>query len=84
MSEAISKNKVIAKADDKAGEMNQEATVVPNFFQLIVEAFNPDRPAPIKAPITVCVQLIGIPKIDENMIKKTDEIKTANIMRSWI
>lgn len=84
MSETISRNRVQAKAEDKAGEINQDATVVPNFFQLIVEAFNPERPAPIKAPITVCVQLMGMPRMEENIMKNTEEMSTANIMRSWI
>lgn len=49
--------------------MNHEATVIPNLCQLIDEAVTPASPAPIKAPITVCVPLMGIPNSDENSTK---------------
>ena len=58
-----------ANTDDKTGDMNQEATVIPNLVQLIDEAAKPASPAPIKAPITVCVPLIGIPNNEENRTK---------------
>ena len=49
--------------------MNHEATVIPNLPQLIDEAVTPANPAPIKAPMTVCVPLMGIPNNDENSTK---------------
>lgn len=42
-----------ARKEESIGEMNQDATVIPNFYQLTPEAPQPARPAPTKAPITV-------------------------------
>lgn len=42
-----------ARKEESRGEMNQDATVIPNFYQLTPEAPQPARPAPTKAPITV-------------------------------
>lgn len=58
-----------AIAEDSSGERNQEATVNPNLPQLISEAESPAKPAPTSAPITVCVPLIGIPKIELTKMK---------------
>lgn len=80
--EQISRKSKPAMTEDSTGEMNHDATVIPNLPQLSVEAYNPARPAPISAPITVCVPLIGIPKIDETKMKLNEARQTPSINRS--
>ena len=40
-------------------------------------------PAPKRAPITVCVPEIGMPKQEDEIIKRKEELHTANIIVSY-
>lgn len=77
--EQISRKSRPAKIEDSTGDMNHEATVHPNLVQFSAEAVSPARPAPISAPITVCVPLIGIPKIEAKRMKLNDDMHVPSI-----
>ena len=40
-------------------------------------------PAPKRAPITVCVPEIGMPNQEDEIIKRKEELHTANIIVSY-
>ncbi len=67
--EQIKINIVNASTKARIGEINQLKTVKPNFPQFIFYEPTLASPAPISAPTTVWVPLIGIPKIDATKIK---------------
>lgn len=64
----------------KAGEMNHESTITPNFFQASFMKPVEIIPAPKRAPMTVCVPEIGIPENDEVIINVKDARHTENII----
>jgi hypothetical protein len=67
--------------DESNGEMNQDNTIIPTFLQPISEADTAARPDPIRAPITACVPLIGMPNIEEKSIKlKADRVVPSIIL----
>lgn len=78
----IIQNVTMHSPEDKTGEINHDATVMPNFFQLTSAAVRPEIPAPTSAPMTVCVQLIGIPRRVESRMKKQVEISIDSIILS--
>lgn len=80
--EQITRKSSPASIDEIMGDMNHEATVHSNFVQFIDEAASPASPAPIRAPITVCVPLIGIPKIDETKMNENEERHVPSISLS--
>lgn len=80
--EQITKNSTIVSNTAITGEINQEATVHSNLVQLISDADTPARPAPISAPITVCVPLIGMPKIDDTKMNENEAKLVPSIIRS--
>ena len=57
------------KIIENAGETNQDNRISQSLFHPISSGFEPTRPAPIKAPTTVWVPDIGIPKIVAVIIK---------------
>lgn len=80
--EQITKYSTIVRNTAITGEMNHEATVNPNFVQLSSDADTPARPAPISAPITVCVPLMGMPKIDDTKMNENEAKLVPSINRS--
>jgi hypothetical protein len=73
-----------ASIEEIKGEMNHEAAVHPNFVQFIALDDKPASPDPMSAPITVCVPLIGIPKIEEIRMKLNEDNEVPSISRSSI
>jgi hypothetical protein len=67
---------------DRSGEMNQLATISPSFTQFTDEAPEPTKPAPIRAPIIVCVPEIGTANATEKKIKAAEAIEALNIIYS--
>lgn len=66
------------------GETNQLKTTVPSYYQLIESNPAVAKPDPITAPTTVCVPLIGIPKIEDVIIIETDEKLVPNIIVVYV
>ena len=60
--------------------MNQLATMIPNFNQLMLEAPKTAKPEPIMAPMIVCVPEIGIPKTEEAMMNRNELMETPSII----
>jgi hypothetical protein len=81
-------NRMPANMAVSKGEINQLTIVHAIFSQLSDlasdDAESPARPAPINAPITVCVPLIGIPKIAAAIIKLKEERQIPIIIPSCI
>lgn len=75
-------NRIPARSAARTGDMNQLATVHSTLVQLSVLAFSPASPAPISAPMTVCVPLMGIPKIEDARIKLNEASDVPSIIRS--
>ena len=65
-----------------AGATNHPATIIPSFYQLIWEKPTAAIPDPIRAPITVCVPEIGMPKMEADMMKRNEAIEAASIVYS--
>jgi hypothetical protein len=65
---------------DRTGETNQLITILLSYFQLILYEPKAAKPAPINLPNTVCVPEIGIPKKEEQKIKRKDPMLTASII----
>lgn len=74
---------VPAKVAEKSGEKNQLANIKPTLFQLRLAALEPTIPAPSIAPTAVCVPEIGIPDIDEVIMKMNEATQIANIIRCF-
>ena len=65
-----------------AGEINQLATIRPSYPQSTDAAPEPTTPAPIKAPIIVCVPEIGTANPTEIRINVAEAIEALNIICS--
>ena len=81
-------NRIPANKAASKGEINQLTNVHAIFSQLSDnasdDAESPARPAPINAPITVCVPLIGILKIAEARIMLNEERQVPIMIASCI
>ena len=65
---------------ERTGETNQLITILCSYFQSIFYEPKAARPAPINPPTTVCVPEIGIPKKEEQKIKRKEPMLTASII----
>lgn len=72
--------KMYERQHAKAGEMNHDRTITPNFFQARCVKPVEMIPAPKSAPMTVCVPEIGIPENEEVMINVNDARHTENMI----
>jgi hypothetical protein len=75
---------VINKHDkiiENVGEKNHDKRINQSFFHPMSSiVFEPTKPAPIKAPTTVCVPEIGIPVNEAVIMKIKDTRHTENII----
>lgn len=65
---------------DRTGDTNQLITILCNYFHAIPCEPKAASPAPINPPTTVCVPEIGIPKKEEQKIKRKEPMLTASII----
>ena len=78
-------NKLAAKPPLTTGESTQLIAVWPTFHQLRSSYYwLPASPAPIKAPTSLWVVDIGIPKSEAAKIKMKDATLVPNIIRSCV
>lgn len=68
--------------EDSTGDTNQLRTIRRSWLQLMSYDPRPARPAPIRAPTTVCVPEIGTPKNDELRMNRNDAIPIESIIWS--
>ena len=64
------------------GATNQLATIMPNLPQAISAEPTVASPDPISAPTTVCVPEIGMPKMEDAIIKMKELIEVPSIIYS--
>ena len=70
------------KKEDSTGDTNQLSTIRRSWLQLMACDPSPAKPAPIRAPTTVCVPDIGTPKKDELRMNRNEAIPTESIIWS--
>jgi hypothetical protein len=70
----------IARTMATAGATNQLSTIQPSFTQLMLVGPTEARPAPTRAPTTVWVPEIGIPKKEDDMMNRKDAREAANMV----
>ena len=73
------KSRIKHRAEEINGDKNQLATISPIFDHPIESKPSPTKPAPTKPPTTACVPLIGIPKTEELIMNKKDEMHAPSI-----
>ena len=66
-------------ADESRGEISQLETILTTTSQLTLLTPHPTIPAPTSALMTVCVPLIGMPKIEELIMNRNDARETASM-----
>ena len=67
---------------DSIGATTQLAHMMPSLGQLMLSDPTVARPDPIKAPTTVCVPEIGMPKTEDDMMKRNEEMEEPSIIFS--
>ena len=67
-----------------AGATNQLTTITESFCQLISSLPSAAMPEPMSAPTTVCVPEMGIPKPEDRMMKRNEDMLVPSIIFSTI
>jgi hypothetical protein len=75
-------NSIKVNRIERIGEMNQLATISPSYAQSTDEAPEPTKPAPISAPIIVCVPEMGTANPTEIKMKVAEAMEALNIICS--